>query len=332
MRQKRFIAAILIAVMLIGVLAGCGKKNDTAELIIDGKTVKVGTIATIGDMEIPLSLFRYFYLSTKVQADNGDDSMWEDFPDYAAQLTDVAMNYCKNYATIHALCAKYGITLADEDNNAINDEIKSAIDNAGNYNAFIGALENNFMNEDMYKQMLEVQHLSSKLQEHLFGEGGEYYISDADFVKFIQDNFILSRHILIANTDEEADEKIKAVRDAIAAGDDFQSLAETYSADTASTYSYPDGNCYGEGEMVEEFYNCALNTKIGEIGEVDEELYGHFFIQRLEITEKYVTDNKETLMSKYTGSKMNEVVSEYIDSVDITYSEYYDKISIDTLK
>ena len=332
MRQKRFIAALLIAVMLIGVLAGCGKKEDTTELIVDGKKVKVGTIATIGDMEIPLSLFRYFYLSTKYQADQGDDSMWEQYPDYAKQLTDVAMNYCKNFATIHALCDKYNITLTDEDKKAIDDEIKKAIDNAGNYNAFIGALENNFMTEDMYKQMLEVEHLSDKLQEHLFSEGGEYYISDADFVKYIQDNFILSRHILISKSDEEAEEKIKAVREAIAAGDDFQNLAETYSADTASTYSYPDGTCYTEGEMVEEFYNCAFNTKVGEIGEVDEETYGYFFIQRLELTEKYINDNKDTLMPKYESGKMNTVVQDYIGSVDITYSEYYDKISIETLK
>lgn len=331
MRQKRVIALLLAIIALLGILAGCGKKN-TASLIIDGKTVKVDSIAKIGDMDVSLAFFRYFYLSTKAQADNGDDSIWEQYPDYAKQLTDVAFNYCKNYAVIYALCDKYGLALTDEDNKAIDEEINKAIDEAGNYNAFVGALENNFTNEDMYRQLVEVEHLSEKLRTYLFGEGGDYYMDDAALCEYIKKDYILSRHILIANSDEEAEAKITAVREAIASGEDFQALSEQYSADTASTYTYPDGLCYTAGEMVEDFYNGALYTKVGEISEVDEEMYGHFFIQRLELTDDYIINNREELYSKYTSAIMNQIVAEYIDSVEITYSEYYDKISIETLK
>lgn len=332
MTMKKVIAAMLALLMILGLLAGCGNKNETAYLIIDGSKVKVDTILTIGDTDFSLALYRYFYLSTKASADDGDDTYWETYPEQVDYIKMAADNYCKNFAAIHYLCDKYNLGLTDEQQAEVEEQINSAIEQAGSYSSFVTALESNYLTEDMYRSLIEVELLSDNLQSYYFDEGGEFYLDAAGLLDYLSDDYILSRHILIATSDEDYDNKIEEVRAAIEAGEDFQTLAEEYSADTTSTTYYPDGQCYTEGDMITDFYEAAKATEVGEIGEVTTEEYGYFFIQRLELTEEYVTNNYDTLYSEYYNDKMSEVVSEYIDSVTIEYNDNYDLISIETLK
>jgi len=332
MAMKKIVAALLVVLMVLGLLAGCGNKTKPATLIVDGKKVKIDTIVSIGDTDISLALYRYFYLSTKASADSGDDTYWETYPEQVEYIKLAAENYCKNFAAIHYFCEKYNLGLTDEQKATIDSQIESAIEQAGSYSAFETSLENNYLNEDMYRALIEVELLSDNLKDYFFGENGEYYMSAADLTKYLKEDYILSRHILIATSDEDYDNKIKEVRKAIEAGEDFQSLAEKYSADTTSTTNYPDGLCYTEGTMITDFYETAKATKVGEISEVSTEEYGYFFIQRLELTDEYVTNNYDDLYSDYYSDKMTDIVTEYIDGVTITYDANYDSISIDTLK
>lgn len=330
MRQKQVIALLLAALMMLGVFAGCGKKETGVEMNIGGEKVNVENIATIGGIDVPAQLYRYFFMNIKYSYDYGDESFWEANPDTVEFVKLSALNYMQNYAATLALAKEYGIELTSEDEAAIEDGINSAIDSAGSYASFKEQLEYSYLTEELYRELLKVELLSSAVYKHLFNEGGEYYISDAQLKEYVKEDYILSRHILISNNNENKEALIKEVQGKLDDGEDFRTLEEQYSEDTGSTTSFPDGVCYTEGTMITDFYETALNTKVGEISTVDTTEYGYFFIKRLELTDEYIDNNIDTLYDEYYNSTYNTVVGAFMEDVQYEYSEYYESITIDS--
>ncbi len=326
MRQKKVIALFLAVIMLAGILAGCGKKEEGLKIEVNGEKVVVDNIANIGGVDIPVELYRYFFMNLKYNYDYGDASFWESNPEQIEMVKLGALNYIQNYAATLALAKEYGIELTEADEAAIQANIDSAIDTAGSFALFEQQLEYSYLNEELYRELLKVEQISGAIQEHLFGEGGEYYLSEAQLGDYIRAEFILSRHILISNENENKEALITEVQGKLDAGEDFRTLEEQYSEDTSSTTNYPDGLCYTEGTMIADFYETALNTNVGEISTVDTSEYGYFFIERLEITDEYISNNTDTLYEEYYNDIYNTVVGNFMADVEYEYSEYYDSI------
>ena len=330
MRQKQVIALILAVIMILGVFAGCGKKDTGVTMNIGGEKVTIENIATIAGIDVPAQLYRYFFMNIKYSYDYGDESYWETYPEQVEYVKLSALNYMQNYAATLALAEEYGIEITEEDTAAIEDSINSAIDSAGSYALFEEQLEYSYLTEDLYRELLRVELLSSSVYKYLFNEGGEYYITDEQLAEYIKEEYILSRHILISNDNENKESLIEEVQEKLDNGEDFRTLEEEYSEDTGSTTNYPDGLCYTEGTMITDFYETALNTKVGEISTVDTTEYGYFFIERLELTDEYITNNSETLYDEYYNATYNTVVSSFMDDATYTYNEYYESITIDS--
>ena len=330
MRQKQVISLLLAVLMIAGLFAGCGKEETGVKMNIGGEKVTVENIATISGVEVPAALYRYFFMNIKYSYDYGDDSYWEENPDTVEFVKLSALNYIQNYAATLALAKEYGIELSEEEKSAVEDSVNSAIDSAGSYSAFKEQLEMSYLTEELYRELLKVELLSTAVYKYLFNEGGEYYVSDAELKESVKEDYILSRHILISNSNENKEALIKEVQSKLDSGEDFRTVEEEYSEDTGSTTSYPDGVCYTEGTMITDFYETALNTKVGEISTVDTTEYGYFFILRLELTDDYIESNIDTLYDEYYNSTYNTVVSEFMADAEYKYSEYYEGITIDS--
>ncbi|NMR85593.1 foldase, partial [Vibrio parahaemolyticus] len=85
---------------------------------------------------------------------------------------------------------------------------------------------------------------------------------------------IKASHILVDSLDE-ANEILSKLN----SGESFEDLAKEYSIDTVSAANGGDLGYFGEGEMVEEFYNAAILLNVNEISEPVKSDYGYHIIK-----------------------------------------------------
>jgi len=105
------------------------------------------------------------------------------------------------------------------------------------------------------------------------------------------------RHILIRPdtgvTVQEAKRKAQQLRDRIAAGEDFASLARANSEDTSSAIKGGDLGWVDPGVMVPQFESAMNELKVGELSEPVETRFGYHIIQVLERREQKGSDAQD---------------------------------------
>ena len=114
-----------------------------------------------------------------------------------------------------------------------------------------------------------------------------------------EQEMVWARHILVS-TEENA----QLVLDGLAAGEDFATLAATYSQDTSNSYSGGDLGWIYKGQMVEEFENAAWGLEIGEVSEPIQTSFGYHIIQVLghevrQLSADELSSAKSTAYQKY---------------------------------
>src|SRR5439155_23129209 len=121
-------------------------------------------------------------------------------------------------------------------------------------------------------------------------------LEDTDVHKYYDDHKneyerVKARHILIRFkgssvpagakkelTEEEALEKVKALRARVVAGEDFATLAKAESDDVGSGANGGDLNFFGHGQMVGPFDQAAFAAPIGKVTEPVKSQFGYHLI------------------------------------------------------
>jgi peptidyl-prolyl cis-trans isomerase C len=132
------------------------------------------------------------------------------------------------------------------------------------------------------------------------------------------------RHILIAVSPEDSQgtkaekmEKAEKIREQVAAGKDF----ETVAAEVSDCPSKANGGRLGilsRGQTVKPFEDAAFSRKVGEIGPVVETRFGYHVIEVLDHRDAGKTalsEVKETIAKHLTEQKKEQAVHAYIDSL-----------------
>lgn len=131
MGHLRKIAGLFMAVaMTASVLAGC-QQNQVATapttITVDGKEVAVPYVMKVDGQEVPLDLYRYFYLSVKYQMDNGDDSYWESHADEQDSIKEEALKAVKGFYAVAKIADDNGVGLNDDDKTQVSSRVESLI-------------------------------------------------------------------------------------------------------------------------------------------------------------------------------------------------------------
>lgn len=240
-KSTKCISAILSAIMMLLMLCSC--KNTSYVCTVDGVQYPVGPYA-----------FYAYYTRDKYQAQLEQYGQ-KDFS--AALLSNMDENGTKVYEYIneevqssfisHLLVnlkfEEFGLELTEEQKNSIGESMQKNWINSYTEEGFTDICRTLGLTSAEFEEMVSVSFKYESLMNYLFGEGGDYEITEEDLKAIYEEDYSRFRYIALTKVDAESgktlttDELIskKALADAAyeraLAGEDFGSLIAEYSED-----------------------------------------------------------------------------------------------------
>ena len=307
--MKKFVAIMLVSVLALGCLAGCGSKNEDTVMTVDG---------------VDVSFDEYmYYLNTAAstlisyyQASTGGGVDWDGVCIYDKTRTNA--EWCINEALYNAAQGCVIMSKGKSMNALPTDEqLKSLEDNIStirkNYEesddpdaAFADALNGQGFTLESFKAVNKINFTLSNIFTSLYGENGEK-LSEEKLQNYIEENgYMTSAHILFRTkedvkgengqtTQEELSDsakaekkaqaeklckELKAIKDDTQRKEKFFEYMKEYSEDPGKE-SFPNGYCFTEGTMVEEYTDTTRELKNYEVSDVVESDFGYHIIMRL---------------------------------------------------
>ncbi len=348
----KFLKIALAMLMCISLLASCS--GDSSENVIWAEgTSSADITANMYNYWASTSKANFMYSYTDIKdTDTFWQSEYEEGKTYAQYLDSLVLEDIKTTAVCLSLYNEYRLSLPDSVKEAIDSEIDSYLQEYadGNKNTLNRALSYYGANMEILKTVKTAEAKRTLVYDYLFGENGEMALGEKELEEYYQNNYYRFQIIYInnkyeyvtdkdgnytTNTDgtyvtralsgdalEEKNTKIKAVKDALTGGLDFDSLYKEYSEVKAyeNGYYFTSGGSYADAV----FYKLIADIAKIEPGETTVSEYdsGTYIMKRLD------TD---------AGAWKNKANSDFFDnfqtlasnaSFRIFIKEQFDRISV----
>ncbi len=319
--MKKFAAILLALVLALGCFTGCGSKKGDTVMSVDGTDVSFDEFMYY--LKTAASTLTNYY-----QSSTGGGVDWDGVCIYDKTKTNA--EWCVNEAMYNAAQACVIMSKGKSMNCLPTDEqLKTLEDNIStirkNYKdqddpdaAFTSALNGQGFTLDTFKQINKVNFTLANIFASLYGENGEK-VSDETLKGYIDENgFMTSAHILFKTTEEvkgedgkttekeisdsaKAEKKakaeklakeLKAIKDDEKRKEKFFEYMKNDSEDPGKE-SYPNGYCFTDGTMVQEYTDATKALKDYEVSDVVESKFGYHIIMRLPTTASNVDINNQ---------------------------------------
>ncbi len=346
MSIKKLIALVTALAVVVAAFGACGKTtSDESLLNIDGEFIDTDGLImlTANGIEVPFDEYRYMYNYVEASYFAGiDDATWESNPEYFESLLDYTEYLTLDNCWGDMLAKEYGIELTEQDYADIDAYMEEQRNSFESPEAFEQALADSSITEDLLKRIVTRQFMSNRVYEELFQKEGAPLIPSDDEIKAdLSENWRRVYHILIlfdhfsnsADYEDATEDELKAAALEYAEelleraknGEDFYQLSQDYGEDPGMTAN-TEGYFFTYDEMVEPFEEASFELGVGEISDIVETSYGYHIILRLE-QDDYVEENWDAVRGEYVNKKFNEYIDNLLDTADIEYCEYYDKLA-----
>lgn len=319
--MKKFAAILLALVLALGCLTGCGSKKGDTVMSVDGTDVSfdefmyyLKTAAT--------TLTKYYQSSTGGGVDWDGVCIYDKTKTNAEWCVNEAMYNAAQACVIMSKGKSMNCLPTDEQLKTLEDNISTIRKNYEDQDdpdaAFTSALNGQGFTLDTFKQINKVNFTLANIFASLYGENGEK-VSDETLKGYIDENgFMTSAHILFKTTEEvkgedgkttekeisddaKAEKKakaeklakeLKAIKDDEKRKEKFFEYMKNDSEDPGKE-SYPNGYCFTEGTMVQEYTDATKALKDYEVSDVVESKFGYHIIMRLPTTASNVDINNQ---------------------------------------
>lgn len=313
--KKIICFAMSLLMLVLPVLSGCG--NESAE-----EPVSENVVATVGDFEITTEdLEFYITLSDAVstaQAEVGSADGWEDIEMSDGRtareyVIDTALDAAYTNFVFRAKAKELGIFTSDEEEAFVEEMIEA-----------YGGIES----------LTSSGYAESAVRNYFSSMGACYAIAKTrcteDEAKEVFNDYITAKHILFTfesdGTGDDDASTLKKAEDAYAraiAGENFEDLINELNEDPGED---PEaGYTFGEGEMVDEFYQASKALEIGEISEPVRTSYGYHVIKRYPLpdegTETYDTYIENIQLSNGLEDITNDEIEEWKEAYALKRAE-----------
>ncbi len=320
MRMKRIIGIVLLLILVFGLFGGCAGQK---------------AVMTVGGNKVSLEEYRYYYLNAKYNYDNGDDSFWEKYPEAKEELEDYTLDMIKQAYALRKVAADNGVTLSKDDKKSISEQLDELVTQMGGKEEYETALKESYLTDELYRSLLEIDVLMDTLANTVFAEGGQYYVTDEEVLRVVDEDYIRTTQILIAFNEEEDAEATKARAEEVLkkakAGEDFDTLVAQYNEDPGMVDN-TDGYYFTKGQMVTPYEEASFALQENELSGLVESSYGYHIIKRLPKEDAYIQANLEQFRTPLINAKWAELLQKAIDEMTVEYDKQFEQINMDSLK
>ena len=359
--MKKIISLLLVAVMLMGIFAGCSANPAVKE-------------SAAPESEAPEAKPTYDYAAAYaayapdyvVGSVNGIDVTWgeyfyfvknimeqvvayvgpvEDFQadfggiSYAEYFKLAAENNCRQYRAVDFHAAENGISLSDKAKETLEQQLKNDIESiapGGTEEDLEKYLAESFTTREVYDYVNYISLLYQEIAVDLCGESAEK-LTDKEIIDFAENSGLMAaKHILLKTvnddnthyTDAEKQEQYDLALeliDRLNAGESIDALIKEYGQDPGAQ-AYPLGYCFGEGEMVPEFENAVKALEVGEISaEPVESSYGYHIIMKVAFDPDMVYMAQNTPIRHMAATnKFNSLINEWFIASEMEYASDFE--------
>ena len=327
MKLNRLLCAGVCGAVLLAGLSACAPEApqaDPDDIAYQAAGISRDTVLfTVDGTEVTADEYLFWLLQSVAAAKQSgylaDDNAWEEEINgapTAEYLREDALNTSILYTTVANHAAAEGITLSQEDEDAMDTELETLTQNLDTYYGMT------------YQEYLDQQ-----------------CISDAAFRKLnsvaylAQDLQTRAKHILLAfptNEDgsaatdeqkaavlEEANQLLAQIRAAADPAAEFDAVMNQRSDDGRDENGdlyMPEGYTFygdgyladGTGALVSEFVNAAKALAVGEISDPVETSYGYHILMREDFTDEERQQLRDSMASIYPNYAMNQRNEEWI--------------------
>lgn len=336
--MKRILSVVSIGAITAALLAGCGNQgkagasaaSDDAAVTMDQGSISMGEAR----------LYAYV-MKNQYEAYYGP-SIWdmevEDGVTLGDSMKNVITDQLVQTIILNSQAEAYGVSLSDEDNQAVEEYVKNFKTNIGE-----DVMEKEGFTEDNIRSVVQKSTLAGNVYQAMF-DAEEVELTDEEKADA---TCIKVQHVLISTTDttkkddegnnvdmtdEEkeaylAEQKEKAEEALTRAknGEDFQALADGYSSENAGFEFSFDKNGYDPvnmSSMVKPFYTAAWKLGEGEISDLVESQYGYHIIKCVSLNDEEATQASITSAENNKKStSVDEKMSQQINEASYTESE-----------
>ncbi len=209
---------------------------------------------------------------------------------------------------------------------------QASIDSLGGEEEFQTQLSNIGMTEQLFDNRLYNSYIYTRLNDFLFGEGGEYRVPTEEIKTYMNENYLRAKHVLITDATENAEALAAEVAERAKSGENFDSLIAAYGEDPGMAQQ-PDGYAFKEGDMVDAFYEGTAALAEGEISDPVKSEYGWHIIQRLPFEDDYITQNHDTFAAYMEAYSIDDLLAERAAAMDVVRNdELYNAIDLYTVQ
>lgn len=340
--MKRIVSLFAAAAMTAGLLAGCGGGNgaNSASVANPALTMDQGVVS-MDEAKlytyVMKSQYEYYYGSEIWEMEK------ESGVTFADSVKEMIEKELVRVTLLSSMADEYNVSLSGDDKTAVDEYIESFKTNVGEdvmtregitEEAIRGVVEKSTLAGYVYQAMMEKEVVEVSDEEKAEAECikvQHILISTTDTVKTDEEGNTVDM------TDEEAEayrNSQKTLAESVLAkaqnGEDFQELANEYSAENAGFEFSFDKNGYDPinySYMVEPFYTAAWKLGEGEISGLVESDYGYHIIKCISLHDEEATQAaidviEDDLQYESVNNKMTQMVEDAVYTVSDEWKNF----------
>ncbi len=330
MKNKlKFLFSAVIACLVL--FAGCTPKMTVHNMLINGEYIPVKTLFTVGSYDVSLFEYKYYYEYYKLNKDLGKDSYWDEHKDEIGEVKELALEDIKLFYATLMLADELQLELTKEQKKDIDTMVSNLIASYGSRDDFNAAMLESGLDEALFRKMAEKDEYESLIYDCYFGKNGTNKFTFDEVSSYAKENFARYKQIYMRlDYDGTTTNKdlMESIVEQLKNGESFDTLMKKYSRDP-DVSSYPDGYyVHNESESFQKEYVFALEEN--SLSEIVVDDGGYYLFIRLPMGDdvsKNIDNFRAEMETEFYLNKLDETMAKQ----DIKFTEYYDKISFESV-